>query len=65
VASDAGALVGTIALDPRGRRGVVSLTHGWADPNVDHLVSATDDVDPLTGQPVMTGIPVTVTAIAE
>jgi hypothetical protein len=36
------------------------MTHGRFRRNVDHLVSATADVDPLTGQPVMSGIPVRV-----
>jgi anaerobic selenocysteine-containing dehydrogenase len=42
------------------RRGVVSLPHGWFDANVSALISGRDGVDPLTGQPQMSGVPVTV-----
>jgi hypothetical protein len=51
-------------IDARYRRGVVALTHGWTHPNVDHLVSRTQDIDPETGQPVMTGIPVDISIVS-
>src|SRR5262249_19579619 len=41
------------------RVGAVSLTHGWAAPNVNLLTSA-EDVDPITFMPRYTGFPVSV-----
>jgi anaerobic selenocysteine-containing dehydrogenase len=43
------------------RPGVVSLPHAWKSPAVNNLTS-TDGLDPLTGMPRYTGIPVSVTA---
>jgi anaerobic selenocysteine-containing dehydrogenase len=63
IRSDAGAVEAAARIDARYRRGVVALTHGWTDPNVDHLVSRTQEIDPMTGQPVMTGIPVDVSTV--
>ncbi len=60
VRSDAGTVEALAKIDERYRTGVVALTHGWIRPNVDHLVSRTEDIDPMTGQPVMSGIPVVV-----
>jgi anaerobic selenocysteine-containing dehydrogenase len=59
VRSDAGSVEGRAHLDDHVRRGAVSLTHGWFRVNVNQLISATG-VDPLTGQPQMSGIAVTV-----
>ena len=51
---------GTVRVDERLRRGVVSLTHGWTAANVGRLTSVVDDVDPLTGMICQGAIPVTV-----
>jgi hypothetical protein len=40
---------------------VVSITHGWADANVNRLISSRD-LDPLTGMPRMSGTAVTIRA---
>jgi anaerobic selenocysteine-containing dehydrogenase len=40
------------------RRGAVSIGHGWADANVNRLISSRD-LDPLTGMPRMSGTAVT------
>lgn len=45
-------------IDPDLRRGAVSIPHGWAEANVNELISCTTDVDPLTGMPLMSGTPV-------
>jgi type II secretory pathway component PulM len=45
------------ALDPDVHSNVVSITHGWRDPNVSAL-TAERPVDELTGMPVQTAIPV-------
>jgi anaerobic selenocysteine-containing dehydrogenase len=60
VASSVGEVQATARYDQRLARGVVSLTHGWHDPNVNRLVSPMDDIDPLSGQPPMSGLVVTV-----
>jgi anaerobic selenocysteine-containing dehydrogenase len=53
-----------VALDAHTRRGTVTLAHGWHDANVCNLTSSTETVDPLTCQPRMTAIPVTVSRSA-
>ena len=45
------------------RPGVVSLPHAWGAPGVNRLTSATADVEPLTGMPRFSGVPVEVTAV--
>lgn len=58
VRSAYGELTGTARVDPSIRRGAVSVPHGWPEPhNVNRLTSA-DLVDPLTGMPRYSGIPV-------
>ena len=53
-----GELEGTARVDPKVRPGVVSCTHGVADVNVARLTSATTDLDPETGMPRASGVPV-------
>jgi anaerobic selenocysteine-containing dehydrogenase len=60
VASVHGSLTGSVVLDPTMRPGTVSVNHGRAGADVAHLTSATVDVDPLTGMPHASGLPVTV-----
>jgi anaerobic selenocysteine-containing dehydrogenase len=57
--SDAGAVVARARVDDSIRPGAVSLTHGFVAVNVNNLVSAFG-VDPLTGQPQMSAIDVTI-----
>jgi anaerobic selenocysteine-containing dehydrogenase len=64
VVSAAGELEGTASITEHVRAGTVSLTHGLVAGNVNDLVGAFD-VDPLTGQPVMSAIDVRVELIAE
>lgn len=45
------------------RPGVVSLPHSWRSPDVNALTT-TDDLDPLTGMPRFSGIPVEVTSVS-
>ncbi len=58
---DSGLTEADIAVTDAIRPGVVSLPHGWAAPGVNHLTSMTDDVEPLTGMPRLSGIAVEVT----
>jgi anaerobic selenocysteine-containing dehydrogenase len=53
-----GSVEGLARCDANVRRGVVSATHGVADLNVGRLTSAVDAVDPDTGMPRASGIPV-------
>lgn len=64
VRSDVGRVAANVKLDSDLRPGVVSMSHGWFEANVSHLTSSSIDVDPLTCQPPMTGIPVRIRAIA-
>jgi anaerobic selenocysteine-containing dehydrogenase len=59
VASAHGAITATVVLDPTMRPGTVSVNHGRAAADVARLTSATVDVDPLTGMPLASGLPVT------
>jgi anaerobic selenocysteine-containing dehydrogenase len=59
IASASGAVEGSANLDRRLSPGVVTLNHGWLRPNVARLISAVD-IDPLSGQPAQTGVPVTI-----
>ena len=61
VESATGRLVGTARLGESIRRGVVSVPHGFATPNVGSLTSGSRAVDPLTGMVLQSGIPVTMT----
>jgi anaerobic selenocysteine-containing dehydrogenase len=47
-----------VRVDPAIRPGTVSVNHGRADAPVASLTSATEDVDPLTGMPWASGLPV-------
>jgi len=43
----------------------VSFSHGWFGANAASLISGrAGDVDPVTGQPQMSGIPVTIEVLA-
>ena len=52
---------GTAVLDDRVASGAISVTHGWAIPNAGSLTSSENDVDPLTGMVLQSGVAVTVT----
>lgn len=60
LSSPAGSTVATVTVTDAIRPGVVSLPHGWPAPGVNELTSSTAGVDPLTGMPLLTGIPVEV-----
>lgn len=47
-----------VELDDEIRRGVVSVPHGFGQPNVNVLTSGTTSVDPLTGMVRYSGLPV-------
>lgn len=64
VESAFGRLSGIAKVNDSIRRGAVAIPHGWSDPNVSTLLSATEGVDALTGMPTYSGVPVTL-GIAE
>ena len=39
-------------------RGTHHVPHGFAEPNVGHLAATDADIDPLTGMPMLVGVPV-------
>jgi anaerobic selenocysteine-containing dehydrogenase len=59
VASAFGRVDGVARVDDSIRRGALSIPHGLADPNVSSLLSGRENVDPLTGMPTYSGVPVT------
>lgn len=63
VESAFGALTAVAKVDDAIRRGAVAIPHGLADPNVSTLLSASENVDPLTGMPTYSGVPVTLSAV--
>ena len=65
ISSKAGSAYGAVRLDPSLRPGTVHVPHGWSAPGVSNLISATADVDALTGMPLQSGVPVTVQAAGE
>ena len=58
ISSDTGAVRAVASLDATMRRGTVSLPHGWHGTNVGHLTSSRAGIDPQTGVPRMTTVPV-------
>jgi anaerobic selenocysteine-containing dehydrogenase len=63
VISDAGTVITRAAVSDSTCRGTASLPHGWADVNVNVLISSTL-LDPLTGMPHQSGTAVTVRPVA-
>lgn len=55
-----GSTVATLAVTDTIRPGSVSIPHGWTAPGASALTSLTADVEPLTGMPRLSGIPVEV-----
>ena len=60
-----GRLVGIANVSASIRRGAVAIPHGWQSPNVSDLLSASEAVDELTGMPTYSGVPVSLTPVAE
>lgn len=58
VTAGAGHVTATIRIDPATRPGVVSLPHGFDDPNIGELTTDTSAVHPDYGMPALTGLSV-------
>lgn len=59
VRSPHGQLAGTVHIDATLRRGVMNVPHGFTGMNANQLTSL-HDIDPLTGMPIFSGLPVSV-----
>ena len=60
-----GELTATVRIDPGIRPGAVSMPHGFDEPNIADLTVDTDDVHPVYGMPVLSGVPVGIRPAAE
>jgi anaerobic selenocysteine-containing dehydrogenase len=58
VTSPHGCVEATARLDEEMAQGTVVIPHGFAEPNVCHLTATDTDLDPLTGMPMLVGVPV-------
>ena len=65
VASAGGQVRAVAKLDPRVRLDVLSLPHGYDDPNVGSLVTDCFTVHAQTGMPVLAGVSLTITKCAD
>lgn len=63
VVSATGSVRGPVRIDASLAAGTVWVPHGWAQCNVNDLITGAQ-VDPLHGQPVQSGLPVTIEALA-
>jgi anaerobic selenocysteine-containing dehydrogenase len=55
-----GSLTLPVRIDPTMRRGAVAVPHGFLDANVNWITDDTDMLDPITGMPRFSTIPITV-----
>jgi predicted molibdopterin-dependent oxidoreductase YjgC len=60
VRSAHGSTSGTVHVDDRVGPGSVSMTHAWSEPDAGAVTSMSACVDPLTGMPQFSGVPVTI-----
>jgi anaerobic selenocysteine-containing dehydrogenase len=58
VSSRSGSVTGRVKTDERMRAGTLSFAQGWPETHSAELCSLDADVDLLSGQPIMSGIPV-------
>ena len=63
VRSPFGAVRAVVHLDSDIVPGAVSVPHGFAGTNVNQLTSSSDHVDSLTGMPLFSGVPLTLTKV--
>jgi anaerobic selenocysteine-containing dehydrogenase len=63
ITSAHGSVTAVVSVDERVAPGVVSMSHGDAAASAGALVSRTRDVDPLTGMPRASGLPVSLSRV--
>jgi len=61
ITSARSSIVAPATAAPDVRRGVVSIAHGWDAAPTNRLVSTSEGSDPVTGMPVQSAIPVSIT----
>lgn len=64
VTSRSGSVIGKVRIDANMRPGTLSFAQGWSETHSAALCSLDDGVDPLSGQPTMSGIPVELELVA-
>jgi anaerobic selenocysteine-containing dehydrogenase len=64
VASPYGRLSGVLRVDEGMSRGTLVVPHGFAEPNVGHLSATDEHIDPITGMPMLVGVPVSLRLVA-
>lgn len=62
VRSRFGAVKGVVTIDPNLPAGILSVPHGWSGAANANQLTSGDDVDPLTGMPLFSGLAVTLHA---
>ncbi len=62
ITSAHGTVEAQVTVDRDIRSGVVQLPHAWPETNVEHLFTS-EKVDPLSTQPQLSAIPVSVTPV--
>jgi anaerobic selenocysteine-containing dehydrogenase len=61
ICTDHGEMQAVVQLDKDMSLGAISVPHGWPGPSsVNNLLSCDLNVDPLTGMPLLSGVPVTI-----
>jgi anaerobic selenocysteine-containing dehydrogenase len=63
VRSRHGSVEGVVRVTDEVRPGAVSVPHGFGAPNVSHLTSAHDDIDPHTGMVLQSGVAVSLAPV--
>jgi anaerobic selenocysteine-containing dehydrogenase len=63
IKSNNGRLVGEVKLDTGALKGTVSIPNGFTDTNVNLLTSSLNDVDPVSGMPIFSGVPVEIRSL--
>jgi anaerobic selenocysteine-containing dehydrogenase len=60
-----GSITGPVRIDESVLPGTVSVPHGWANANVNALISSRTDVDGLTGMARQSGTPVSLSPVSQ
>ena len=60
IRTDIGSLRLIVRVDPRMRRGAAAMPHGFLDTNVNWITDDTDMLDPITGMPRFSTIPISI-----
>jgi anaerobic selenocysteine-containing dehydrogenase len=64
VTSPHGSLVAIARLEPAMSPGTVAVPHGFSEPSIGRLTATDVDLDPLTGMPMLVGVPVSLRIVS-